>query len=333
MKRKKWIRAAIIVAAAAVILAGGLILLQQSEDEQYREARNTMSEGFGQLKTVEINGKKYREKPAVTTILVAGIDKKDAANNASTTSYRKGGQADFLMLLAIDHTDKKIHQMQIDRDTMTDVVTLGVFGNETGTRIMQICLSHSFGQTPEDNAQYTMRAVRNLLDGIEIDGYYMVDYSAVPVLNDALGGVPVKIEYDMTNANPEWTKGKTVTLHGKEAETFVRERLSVGEGTNEERMTRQNEFMKNAISLMIRKIKADLGFAEALVDMLQNVSVTNMTAKRLAEELKEIRGYEILAVDHPEGEYAIGNDGFVEFHMKEGAAVGWVLEHLYTEVQ
>ena len=42
---------------------------------------------------------------------------------------------------------------------------------------------------------------------------------------------------------------------------------------------------------------------------------------------------ETLAVDHPEGEYAIGEDGFMEFHMREGAATEWVLEHLYTKVE
>lgn len=333
MEKRKWIRAVIVIAIGVAILAAGLIILKQNDEAQYGESRGTMSEGFGRLKVVEINGKKYREKPAVTTILIAGIDKENATGNVSTTSYRKGGQADFIVLLAIDNTDKKIHQLQIDRDTMTEVVTLGVFGNEVGTRVMQICLSHAFGASPEDNARYTIRAVQNLLGGIDIDGYYMVDYSAVPVLNDALGGVAVKLEYDMTSVNPDWTKGKTVTLHGDEAETFVRTRKTIGEGSNRERMDRQNEFMHNAISLMKKKIKEDSGFADTLVETLQKVCVTNMTTKRLAEELRQTGEYETLAIDHPEGEYTVGDDDLVEFHMKEGAAVEWVLEHLYTEVQ
>ena len=322
MKKTKWIRAAIIIAAALAVLITGLILLKQDEEKQYQEVRGTMSEGFGQLKTVEINGKKYREKPAVTTLLIAGIDKTDTETNASAKDYRNGGQADFLILLAIDHTDRKIHQMQIDRDTMTEVVTLGIFGNETGTRVQQICL-----------AKYTIRAVQNLLSGIEIDGYYMVDYSAVPVLTDALGGVPVQIEFDMTNVNPEWKQGSSVTLRGKEAETFVRTRKTIGEGTNEERMVRQAEFMRSAINQMRQKINNDIGYAETLVETLQGLSVTNMTTKRLAEELKEIHGYAVLPVDHPAGEYTIGSDGFVEFHMQDGAAVEWVLEHLFSETK
>ena len=331
MKHRRWIPAAIAIVAAGIILTVGLILVNQNDDAQYQESRGEMSEGFGQLKTVEIGGVKYREKPAITTLLIAGIDKPEATENVTENSYRDGGQADFLLLLAIDHTDKKIHQMQIDRDTMAEIDILGIFGNEVGTRTEQICLAHSFGATPQDNAKYTIRAVERLLDGIEIDGYYMIDYSAMGTLNDALGGVPVKIEFDMEHLNPAWKKGSTVTLHGKEAETFVRARMSVGAGTNEERMVRQNEFMTSAIKQMNKKINADAGFGESLLGKLQSLSVSNMTVKRLAEELLKAKDYEILQVDHPEGEYTIGKDGFVEFHMKDGAAVQWVLEHLYSK--
>ena len=332
MKKKQiWIRAGIIVIAAAAVLAAVLILLRNSDEAQYAERRGSMSEGFGQLRTVEYKGATYREKPAVTTMLIAGVDKEGAAHNVTANNYRDGGQADFLMLIAIDHTDKVIHQLQIERDTMTDVQILGIFGNEVGTRVMQICLAHSFGATPQDNAKYTVKAVQNLLDGIEIDGYYMVDYTAVPVLNDALGGVTVNVEFDMTSVNPAWTKGSTVTLHGKEAETFVRSRMTIGAGTNEERMVRQNEFMEKAIKQMNKRISADNKFGETVLNTIGELAVSNMTVKRLAEELVKSHSYQILAVDHPEGKYGFGEDGFVEFHMRDGAATEWVLEHLYTK--
>ncbi len=330
MKRRHWIRAIVLGLIAVAILAGGIILLNNSEKDQYAEKRGSMSEGFGQLKTVTYGGVKYREKPAVTTLLIVGVDKPEAKENVTEKSYRDGGQADFLLLIAVDHTDKKIHQLQLERDTMAEIDILGIFGNEVGTRTEQLCLAHSFGATPEDNAKYTIRAVERLLDGMEIDGYYMIDYSAIGTLNDALGGVKVKVEYDMTSVNPAWTKGSTVTLKGKEAEDFVRSRMTVGEGTNKERMERQNEFMKNAIAQMKEKFKDDLSFGEKLLEQLQSLSVSNMTAKRLAEELYKAREYETLEVEHPEGEYTMGKDGFVQFHMKDGAAVQWVLNHLYS---
>ena len=333
MKKRTWIKAILITAVALIILGVGIMILNHMDQDQYKETRGEMTEGFGQLKTIEWNGVTYREKPAVTTILIAGIDKVDDSNDSIRDQYRNGGQADFLMLIAIDHTDKVIHQLQIDRDTMTDVAVLGMFGNEAGTRVLQICLSHGFGKTPEDNAKYTMRAVQNLLGGFELDGYYMISYSAVPVLNDALGGVTVNVAFDMTAVHPEWTEGSVVTLHGREAEDFVRSRMTVGAGTNEERMIRQNEFMQNAVAQMNKKISDDLGFGETLLKQLQSISTTNFTQKRLTEELSKAYNYEVLPIDHPEGEYAVGEDGFMEFHMKEGAAAEWILEHLYTRVE
>lgn len=330
MKKRNWIRAGILGLIALAVLAVGIILINNSDRDEYAEKRGNMTEGFGQMKTVTVDGITYREKPAVTTLLIVGVDKPEATENVTANSYRDGGQADFLMLLAIDHTDKKIHQLQLDRDTMAEIDILGIFGNEVGTRTTQLCLAHSFGAKPEDNAKYTIRAVERLLDGVEIDGYYMIDYTAIPVLNDALGGVKVKVEFDMTPVHAEWTKGSTVTLKGKDAEDFVRARMTVGSGTNEERMVRQNEFMNKAVAQLKKKIGEDLSFGEKVLEKVRDLSVSNMTVKRLAEELNKARGYETLAVDHPEGEYTVGKDGFVEFHMREGAAVEWVLEHLFT---
>lgn len=329
MKKRTWIRAAIICVIAVAVLVVGIILMKNSEDDQYKETRGRMTEGFGQLKTVEIGGVKYREKPAVTTLLICGIDVPEENTNISE-QYRSAGPADFLLLLGIDHTDKKIHQLQIDRDTMAEIDILGVFGNEVGTRVWQICLSHCYGKDPQDNAKYTVKAVERLLGGIEVDGYYMIDYTAMGTINDALGGVPVKINYDMEHIHPEWKKGATVVLHGNEAQDFVQVRMNVGEGTNVERMDRQNEFMSSAVKCMNQKISANPSFGEALLGQLQDLSTSNMTTKRLAEELVKAHDYEVLPVEHPDGEHMEGEDGFMEFHMKDGAAIDWVLEHMYS---
>ncbi len=338
--KRTWIKAALISVIGVAVLAAAIILLNNNDNSYYQQKRGSMSEGFGQLKTIEWQGDTYREKPAVTTILLVGVDKEGMGDEEGGNDYRSGGRADFIMLVAIDKTDKQIHRLQIDRDTMTEIDILGVFGNEVGTRVEQICLSHAYGATPQDNAKYTMRAVRNLLGGLDIDGYYMIDYTAMPVLNDALGGVTVKMQYDMTSVNTAWTKGTTVTLHGKEAEDFVRSRKTVGEGTNRERMDRQAEFMTNAITKMKQRVSNDLNFGEGLLTTLAAVAETNMTQKRLVNELNESYGFDYLPIDHPEGEYVISTEddmegrlvGYMEFRMKENSAVEWVLAHLYTKV-
>ena len=331
-KRNPWIRGVVLFCLAAVILGVGLYLLNRYDDDRYQPARGDMSEGFGQLRTITVHGVRYQEKPAVTTMLLAGIDKPAAEEHGTESSFRNGGRADFLMLLVINHTDRRICRLQIDRDTMAEIDIIGVFGNEVGTRTEQICLAHSFGATPEENAKRTVKAVERLLGGLPIDSYYMIDYTALDDLADLLGGVPVTVPDDMTSVNPAWSEGSSVTLTGDDAETFVRSRKTIGQGTNEERMRRQDAFMTSAIAVMKQKTAEDLSFGENLLRQLRKLSVTNMPQKWLADELNQSHAYETLPVDHPAGEYAIGPDGYVQFLMQEGAAEAWILDNLYTRV-
>ena len=326
------LRAVIILVLTA---AAAIFLLPQADrgwKEQYehKEVRENGNQAFLDEGIVEWKGERYRRKPAVTLILLAGIDKDGTETALPRTSYRNGGQADFLLLLAIDHGEKQIHRLQIDRDTMAEITILGVYGNETGTRKLQICLAHSFGAMPEDNAKYTVKAVRTLLNGTDIDGYYIVDYSAVPRLTDALGGVAVEIPEDMTSVNPEWYEGHIINLKGKDAETFVRTRKTIGSGTNAERMSRQALYMSSVITWINESLSKDTAFASELISTLHEIAVTNLSDRQLLEEISEARGYEVLPIDYLPGSYGLDEDGFVAFYPEEGSAEEWVMDHLYS---
>ncbi len=310
-----------------------LALLQfadRSRPGSLEEVRETGNQAFMDEGIVTWNGQKYRKKPALTVILLGGIDKTAQESGARTSSYRNGGQADFLLLLAIDHGNKQIHQLQIDRDTIADVTVLGVYGNETGTQPLQVCLAHSFGARPEDNAKYTVRAVQSLLDGLEIDGFYMADYSVVPVVTDLLEGVAVTIPEDMTAVNPEWYEGHTITLDGEKAEIFVRTRQKVGSGTNVERMDRQAVFMRAMIARLKQRVADDPSFAAELLSAAGKKACTNLSERKLLKELSESCAYEVLSVDRLPGETVIAENGFAEFYCEEGSADTWIMEHLYS---
>ena len=324
------IRGLIILALALALLAGTLVFLRIQDDASYREPRGSMTDGFGELKTVNWGGAIWREKPAVTTILIGGIDQETRTDSGGRVRYQNGGQADLLMLVAIDHTEKKIHQLQIDRDTMAEITILGVYGNETGTRELQICLAHSFGARPEDNARYTVRAVRKLMNDLEIDGYYMVDYSSVPALTELLGGVPVTIDEDMTSVNPEWYKGHTITLHGKDAEAFVRTRKTVGSGTNAERMNRQAVYLRSVTAGIHQKLSENAEFASEMMATLHSIAVTDLPDKKLLEEIREAASYEVLPVDRLQGHYEPDDSGFIAFYPDTDSAAEWIMKHLYS---
>ena len=69
----------------------------------------------------------------------------------------------------------------------------------------------------------------------------MVNMGAIVPVNDMVGGVIVKIT-DEFPGSKTLIKGKTVTLKGNDAETFVRERKDVGDGLNDNRMKRQQVY-------------------------------------------------------------------------------------------
>ncbi len=318
----------------SVICVAGLLVLLHAADRpgpgDFDEVRETGNRAFMEEGIVTWNGQKYRKKPALTVILLGGIDRTAPGNGARTSSYRNGGQADFLLLLAIDHGNRQIHQLQIDRDTIAEVTVLGVYGNETGTQPLQVCLAHSFGARPEENAKYTVRAVRSLLDGLEIDDYWMADYSIVSDVTDLLDGVAVTIPEDMTAVRPEWYEGHTITLDGEEAETFVRTRQLVGNGTNEERMNRQAVFMRAMIDRLKQRLADDPSFAAGLLSLAGKKACTSLSEQKLLEELGESRAYEVLPVDRLPGRHVIAENGFAEFYCEEGSAAAWIMEHLYS---
>ena len=325
------LRAVLLCAAFFALLLIGMRLIDRRQAERYQEKRDAGTEAFMAGSLVEWQGEAYRKVPAVTTLLIAGIDKQsDLQASLGTARYRNGGQADFLLLLAIDRSRQQIHQLQIDRDAMVEVTVLSVYGQESGERPMQICLAHSYGAGRDDNARNTVKAVRRLMGDIQIDGYYMVDLSAVSILNDALGGVTVTIPDDMTAVDPLWKAGERVTLRGDEAEAFVRARQTVGEGTNVERMRRQAEFMRQAVAQLRKSIAEDSGFGVRLLSDLGAAAATNLSDQQLAADIQESSGYEVTPLEYLDGEYSIGESGYVEFHVAGDSAESWVMRHLYT---
>ena len=229
---------AVLVLAAVLLFVGGSWLEKRS---QKPETRTELPQETAE--TMEVDGVTYRRRTDLTTILVMGIDH-DSEIEAEG-SYQ-GGQADFQRLIVIDSKDKTVRQLKIDRDTMAEVTVLGMLGNPVGTTQMQISLAHGFGDGKEESCGYARDAVSRLLQGENIDFYLAMSLDGISVLNDLAGGVTVTLEDDFSAADPAMTKGATLTLQGDQAEIFVRRRMDIGEGTNEARMVRQEEYLDPA---------------------------------------------------------------------------------------
>lgn len=263
---------------------------------------------------LEWQGKQYAYRDGgVSTLLLIGVDDREL-DAERTGGVRSGGQADFLVLLVTDHSAKKITPIQLDRDTMTEIDTYGVFGNKAGTRVTQLCLAQAYGETLQENCQNTVAAVSRYLFGIPIDHYAVFDMAAIGQINDLLGGVTVLVEDDLTAADPQLKPGTRVTLHGSQAEAFVRSRMGVADGTNENRMGRQRAFLNGAVNILQQRMSNDLTYAESLVSGMGSNLMSDMGNTLLARYAFDVSGYDVVTFKVPEGTHCIGSDGFKEFH-------------------
>lgn len=252
----------------------------------------------------------YRKRE-LTNLLLIGVDWAEMDSPAASGRY--AGQADFLLLLTFDKKNRTISTLQIDRDTMTDIRVYGPFGEYTGIRETQICLSHAYGATAAENCENTVWAASRLLGNIPVDGYLALDMSAITALNDALGGVTVTLEEDFSALDPQMVRGATIALQGKQAETFVRGRTGVGDGTNAARMKRQKAFMQKAGDLIAEGLERDSGFAGTLLDALSGHMTMNVTRGWLINKAYESSGYRRTETRMLAGTHALGADGFTEF--------------------
>ncbi len=326
-KRPSIRRCVAILIAAVAVIAGAYAAAAYLEREGRNQERGVAQTAIGQYRRVEYQGRTYVEKTGLTTILVMGVDKPSGGRSYGA---RQGGQADFLMLMVIDPRTERVNRLQIDRDTIAEVETLGVLGNVVGTKRMQICLAHGFGNNPEENCQHAVNAVENLLEGEEIDLYLALDMDSIGVVNHALGGVTVTLEDDFSASDPAMVPGATLQLTDEQAELFVRGRMSVGDGTNASRMARQRVYMSAAVEAFRKRVESKPEYIDEFLDAIENIATTNISRSRLVNEIGKAYRYETPDVETLAGEYRIGEDGFMEFHAADGAALDWIMRTLYA---
>ena len=315
-RRNKLIIALVIVYLA---ILGGIYIVGSILEAEPEQANiyGDLSTRFAADVTLEYRGKSYPYYDnQYTNILVIGVDQ---AQLSANTSQRNGGQADFLLLLAISRHDRTITPIHIDRDTISAVPVYGAFGDRAGSREMQICLSHSFGESQEECCANTVEAVQNLFCGIPIDYYLAMDMDGIAELNDALGGVTVTLTEDFSHLDPEMTAGKTLTLRGRQAEYYVRGRYGVGDYSNRQRMTHQQDFIREALPELYSLIESDPNYVSDLYDQLLPHLCTDLKQSWLMNNSYAIENYEVQEILTLSGTHKVGSTGFMEFHPNENA--------------
>ena len=219
MNRKVILAAAGLLTVLALFLAGALVRFLWEEGSFPASGNGeppSGSEDSGALVLYE--GTWYAPRSDVETVLVLGLDRSEREGIGMTGSY---AQSDLMLLLEIDRTSETCRVIHLNRDTMATIQDFDRYGRPTGTYTAQLTLAYAHAQAYTGNdttaCMSAVKAVSELLYGVEIDHYISLMMDGVAVLNDLAGGVTLKVMDDFGAFDPALVQGETVTLRGEQA--------------------------------------------------------------------------------------------------------------------
>lgn len=330
-KNKKFFLRIIAVLCVMMLFAGVLFLIHHFEDQKYRNvALNDPYADDDGVSRIFYKGAAYVPKEGIEAVLLIGID--DRGVQEITENNTNHSQADFLMLILINHNEQTYESIHINRDTMTEIPVIGVTGEYAGTKTAQLALAHTYGSGGKDSCQYTVDAVSQMMYGLAIDHYAAVTMDSIGIINDAIGGTEVLIEDDMTSLDPDMKAGATLKLNAEQAEYFVRNRQNLDDSTNISRMKRQRTFLSAWQEKATNLIQTDAEFALNLVLDLSDYLTTDMTVNELSNFASQLSEYRNNGIEDIEGMAVKGNT-YMEFYIDSDDLKQKLISFCYTEAE
>lgn len=248
---------------------------------------------------VDVSTEPYERKEGYYTFLIAGVD------DVSMST-------DVMMLASLDTENKKIHVMQLPRDTF---VNAAVGGFTTVHRINAVFTGEYNRQVNKGISQKTAKtlAMQALCERLEtqlcitIDEYVLINTSAFCSIIDAVGGVNFEVPFDMFYEDPEQDlyidlKAGYQHLDGDQCEQLIRYRDGYSRG-DIERMEMRADFMSALFSQVKANVNLDtmlkiirdknilqkMSTSMSLVDLLAYVKMV-YTVKDADMDIRTISG-------------------------------------------
>ncbi|WUQ29427.1 LCP family protein [Streptomyces sp. NBC_00239] len=194
------------------------------------------------------------DRPALTVrgaqnILLIGSDSRAGEGNSRYGQDSGTQRSDTTILLHLAADRKSATAVSIPRDLMTAIPPCRrTGGSRTGEQFAQFNWAFQFG-----GAACTIRTVEKMT-GIRVDHHMVVDFQGFKKVVDAVGGVEVCLDRPVNDpeAKLRLPAGRQ-TLRGEQALGFVRARYSLGNGSDTERMARQQQFLAS----LVKKVQSN----------------------------------------------------------------------------
>lgn len=272
---RKWQRADILTAEMFRANEENTIS-QQKVSELVENPNANVAAKFEEGVTIDFEGQKYRYNDNLINILVIGID--DYGLKTGSDTDINPYQADTIVLGTVDAIKKTVSFMCIPRDTVTDIKVLDL-NDEVATQIKgPIAIQHSFGTQGEKTNEAVASTVSELLLDVPIYRYVAIDISAIPDINDSLGGIRVDIPEDLTKWDPKMKEGVTdYLLLGEDAVIFVARRDTDIDDSAMGRMKRQITYLKKLFPAIKEETSRNLMYPINMYNRESDKIKTNLT--------------------------------------------------------
>ena len=230
-------------------------------------------------KTVSYQGQTYQLNENIATILFIGIDNRDWD---TPTVNGAAGEADCVLLIAVDTETGETKIVNISRDSYAQVDIYSGSGNYVESRSTQLCRAFAFGDGQAQSCENVVKSVSRLLYGLPIHSYIGVNMRAVRYANDAVGGVSLACIGDVSSKY--WHigyDGEEVTLWGVAAQNYLSYRDKTRPDGNVERMQRQKQYVKLFMNKLMKESKKDISTLLDLYTAVEGYTYTKLTLAEL----------------------------------------------------
>jgi LCP family protein required for cell wall assembly len=174
-------------------------------------------------------------------IMIMGSDNRDAPGDHIDNLTGIGKRSDTTILLHLSGDREHAYGVSIPRDSIVDRAScLDSEGKEISPATTGVMWNEAFNI---GGPGCTVRQFEQLT-GVRVDHYVVVDFNGFKSMVDAIGGVEVCIPHAVNDPIGHITlPAGTHTFTGDQALNYVRERHSLGNGSDIGRMKRQQAFI------------------------------------------------------------------------------------------
>ncbi len=333
--KNKKLRIAVLIAsillALVLIAVGTMFALFKMGEQSVKDANtatNLQTEGvaYDEGRTIQYNGKTYALNENIASICIIGYDRR----TEQVVAGKSVGQADAVMVLAVNLDTGKVTAIGIPRDSMVEVDEFmgDVFA---GVGTMQLCLSFAYGDGGQTSSQYTTAAVSRVLYNMPVSSYVSLDMESIGELANAIGGVSVTPLQSIPGTNI--VEGKDTVLFGNNALKYVQWRDTSVLESPLHRQARQSQFIQAFCKEALDQSEGNVGMLVNLFNIARENGVTNLGVDDFTYLASTVMGTGLNGIDVVtlQGEMEQG-DVFAEFYLDKANVYETVLSVYYHEL-